>query len=60
MPETKWERFSRGASCPLDAPRQSSNEHWEFVSQVNVESLGNVVPHLHWYIIPRYHDDAAS
>jgi diadenosine tetraphosphate (Ap4A) HIT family hydrolase len=25
---------------------------------VNVESLGNVVPHLHWHIIPRYVDDA--
>jgi diadenosine tetraphosphate (Ap4A) HIT family hydrolase len=24
---------------------------------VNVESLGNVVPHLHWHIIPRYRDD---
>jgi diadenosine tetraphosphate (Ap4A) HIT family hydrolase len=22
-----------------------------------VESLGNVVPHLHWHIIPRYVDD---
>jgi diadenosine tetraphosphate (Ap4A) HIT family hydrolase len=25
---------------------------------VNVESLGNVVPHLHWHVIPRYLDDA--
>ena len=25
---------------------------------INVESLGNVVPHLHWHIIPRYVDDA--
>jgi diadenosine tetraphosphate (Ap4A) HIT family hydrolase len=25
---------------------------------MNVESLGNVVPHLHWHIIPRYIDDA--
>jgi diadenosine tetraphosphate (Ap4A) HIT family hydrolase len=24
---------------------------------LNVESLGNVVPHLHWHIIPRYVDD---
>ena len=24
---------------------------------INVESLGNVVPHLHWHIIPRYLDD---
>jgi diadenosine tetraphosphate (Ap4A) HIT family hydrolase len=24
---------------------------------VNVESLGNVVPHLHWHIIPRYKGD---
>jgi diadenosine tetraphosphate (Ap4A) HIT family hydrolase len=25
---------------------------------MNVESLGNVVPHLHWHIVPRYLDDA--
>jgi diadenosine tetraphosphate (Ap4A) HIT family hydrolase len=24
---------------------------------MNVESLGNIVPHLHWHIIPRYIDD---
>lgn len=23
----------------------------------NVESLGNVMPHLHWHVIPRYKDD---
>ena len=27
-------------------------------SKVNVASLGNVVPHLHWHVIPRYADDA--
>ena len=26
--------------------------------KINVASLGNVVPHLHWHIIPRYADDA--
>jgi diadenosine tetraphosphate (Ap4A) HIT family hydrolase len=24
---------------------------------VNIESLGNVVPHLHWHIVPRYRHD---
>jgi len=27
-------------------------------NKVNVASLGNVVPHLHWHVIPRYTDDA--
>ena len=25
--------------------------------KVNVASLGNVVPHVHWHVIPRYRDD---
>jgi diadenosine tetraphosphate (Ap4A) HIT family hydrolase len=25
--------------------------------KVNLASLGNVVPHLHWHVIPRYIDD---
>jgi diadenosine tetraphosphate (Ap4A) HIT family hydrolase len=27
-------------------------------AKVNVASLGNVVPHLHWHVIPRFADDA--
>ena len=26
-------------------------------AHINIESLGNVVPHLHWHIIPRYVGD---
>ena len=26
--------------------------------KINLASLGNVVPHLHWHVIPRYQDDA--
>jgi diadenosine tetraphosphate (Ap4A) HIT family hydrolase len=26
--------------------------------KINLASLGNEVPHLHWHIIPRYQDDA--
>lgn len=25
--------------------------------KMNVASLGNVVPHLHWHVIPRFRDD---
>jgi len=32
---------------------------WKVCSpaHVNIASLGNVVPHLHWHLIPRYLDD---
>jgi diadenosine tetraphosphate (Ap4A) HIT family hydrolase len=26
--------------------------------KVNLASLGNAVPHLHWHVIPRWHDDS--
>jgi diadenosine tetraphosphate (Ap4A) HIT family hydrolase len=25
--------------------------------KINLASLGNAVPHLHWHVIPRYRDD---
>jgi diadenosine tetraphosphate (Ap4A) HIT family hydrolase len=25
--------------------------------KINLASLGNMVPHLHWHVIPRFHDD---
>lgn len=26
--------------------------------KINLASLGNMVPHLHWHVIPRFNDDA--
>ena len=26
--------------------------------KINLASLGNVVPHMHWHVIPRYADDS--
>ena len=26
--------------------------------KINVAALGNMVPHIHWHVIPRYKDDA--
>ncbi len=28
-------------------------------NKVNLASLGNQVPHLHWHVVARWHDDAA-
>lgn len=36
-----------------EAVREAMEPH-----KINVASLGNVVPHLHWHVIPRYEDDA--
>jgi diadenosine tetraphosphate (Ap4A) HIT family hydrolase len=104
-------------NCPMDAPRDTSNDYWDLVApltvsslylttnqtyrghcqlifdprhatspselsagewtafcadlhaaqhavvgvvrpdHLNVELLGNVVPHLHWHIVPRYRTD---
>jgi diadenosine tetraphosphate (Ap4A) HIT family hydrolase len=27
--------------------------------KMNIASLGNMTPHLHWHVIPRFQDDAA-
>lgn len=27
-------------------------------AKINLASLGNVVPHLHWHVIPRFSDDS--
>jgi diadenosine tetraphosphate (Ap4A) HIT family hydrolase len=26
--------------------------------KINLASLGNLVPHLHWHVVPRWHDDS--
>jgi diadenosine tetraphosphate (Ap4A) HIT family hydrolase len=63
-----WRAHVREMSDLADADRLLLNEAvWKLelavreVMQplkVNVASLGNVVPHLHWHVIPRYADDA--
>ena len=63
-----WKDHVREVSDLADADRLLLNDAvWKLelavreVMQplkVNVASLGNVVPHLHWHVIPRYADDA--
>lgn len=46
---TEWSALSRDLYIAESAIFQAlSPDH------INVESLGNVVPHLHWHITPRY------
>jgi diadenosine tetraphosphate (Ap4A) HIT family hydrolase len=33
-------------------------EHVMKPDKVNLAALGNMVPHIHWHVIPRYKDDA--
>jgi diadenosine tetraphosphate (Ap4A) HIT family hydrolase len=63
-----WNEHVRELSDLADADRLLLNEAVFKLEQavreamqplkVNVASLGNVVPHLHWHVIPRYADDA--
>ena len=63
-----WNEHVREVSDLTDADRLLLNEAVYQLEQavrevmqplkVNVASLGNVVPHLHWHVIPRYADDA--
>jgi diadenosine tetraphosphate (Ap4A) HIT family hydrolase len=63
-----WRAHVREISDLADADRLLLNEAvWRLELAVreamqplnlNVASLGNVVPHLHWHVIPRYADDA--
>jgi diadenosine tetraphosphate (Ap4A) HIT family hydrolase len=63
-----WRAHVREVSDLADADRLLLNEAvWQLELavrevmrplKVNVASLGNVVPHLHWHVIPRYADDA--
>ena len=32
--------------------------HVMYPDKVNIAALGNMVPHIHWHVIPRYQDDA--
>jgi len=45
--------FMRAVYFVEESVRQMMNP-----DKINLASLGNVVPHLHWHIIPRWHDDS--
>jgi len=46
------ERVMRVVFAVEDAARQILSPH-----KMNLASFGNVVPHLHWHVIPRFRDD---
>lgn len=63
-----WHEHVREMSDLPDADRLALNDAVHRIElavrailqplKINLASLGNVVPHLHWHIIPRYADDA--
>lgn len=52
LPASDREYFMRVVFATEAAMRELLNPH-----KVNVASLGNVVPHLHWHVIPRFTGD---
>lgn len=46
------DRLMRAVFTAEDQMRRLLQPH-----KMNVASLGNVTPHLHWHLIPRYEDD---
>lgn len=46
-----------GAWCNDLFRAQAAIMHVVKADHINLESLGNVVPHLHWHIVPRYTND---
>jgi diadenosine tetraphosphate (Ap4A) HIT family hydrolase len=36
---TAWESLARGVNCPFDAPRPTSNEHWDFIAKLSASSF---------------------
>ena len=37
---------------------EEAMRHVMHPDKVNLAALGNIVPHIHWHVIPRYQDDA--
>lgn len=52
LPEAAREHVMRAVFAVETAQRTVMSPH-----KVNVASLGNMVPHVHWHVIPRYRDD---
>lgn len=62
-----WHEHVAEMSDLLDADRhhllqvvlatESALRHLLHPAKINLASLGNLVPHLHWHVIPRYSDD---
>lgn len=52
LPQAAREHVMRAVFAVETAQRMVMSPH-----KVNVASLGNMVPHVHWHVIPRYRDD---
>ena len=53
LPAADRQRLLAAVFAVESAQRESLAPH-----KINLASLGNVTPHLHWHVIPRFADDA--
>jgi diadenosine tetraphosphate (Ap4A) HIT family hydrolase len=52
LPESEWLAYANDIRDAQQAIVAATNP-----DHMNTESLGNVVPHLHFHLVPRYKDD---
>ena len=52
LPPDEREQFMAAVYRVEKALRATLSPH-----KMNLASLGNLTPHLHWHVIPRWHDD---
>jgi diadenosine tetraphosphate (Ap4A) HIT family hydrolase len=61
------EHMAEMTDLPLSGRSQLMDAVWQVEAalrsvmsprKINLASLGNAVPHVHWHVIPRYDDDA--
>ena len=53
LPDTERRRLMHVVFTAEDVLRRLMCPH-----KINLASLGNLVPHVHWHVIPRFTDDA--
>ena len=60
LPEDEWKNISVGIKESLEKINEKLSPDGSNIGINNKEIAGQVVPHVHWHIIPRYDNDGGE